>query len=125
MVQLRQEEDNRLILQMILLQLLHRLCNLDVVHLEAQELLVMVFLVLQLAHKDLLFLVEHLLASPVKERRVDLLGQGKDIVEWGVRDTCHLEAELVDRFLQFTVFALNLHKLFVIQSLDDRLGSEA
>ena len=81
MVQLGEEADHLLILQVSLLQLLHRLGDLDVVHLETLVLLVARLLLLKLLHEEVLLLEEHLLTSPIQQRGVDLLGQGQDVVE--------------------------------------------
>ena len=66
MGQLGEEADHLLILQVRVLQILHRLGDLDVVHLEALVLLVARLLLLKLLHEEVLLLEEHLLTSPIQ-----------------------------------------------------------
>ena len=125
MIESGQEVDDLLIGQHVLLQIVKLLGNLDVVHLKSSVLLVVILLLLKGFHKVVLLAEKHLLTSALNQHRVDLLGQGKNVVERCDWQACNLHLEALDSLVELNILLLDFLEVAELQLLDDRLHGEA
>lgn len=125
MVELGQEVDHLLVSKDVLLKLLEGLGNLNVVHVKALVLLVVVLLLLERLHQLILLTKEHLLTSLFEKSGVDFLGEDQDIVERCNWQFSNFELESLDSFAKILVPILNLCEAAQAEGLDDGLGGEA
>jgi len=124
-VELGQEVDNLLVSKDVLLKLLKSLGNLNVVHVKALVLLVVVLLLLERLHQLILLSKEHLLTSLFEKSGVDFLGENQDIVKRRNGKFSNFELEPLHLFVEILVAVSNLCEAAQAQGLDDGLGGKA
>ena len=94
MVHLSQMVDHFLVIKHLILKVFESESLIHIVHLKTLGLLVLKLDVVKLAHEQLLFVEEQLLASAIDQLFVDLLGKNQDVVKRRDWDASYFESEL-------------------------------